>query len=360
MSNSECRQSPHDPESMNFTSGNVLTHDFSDIRFGERNSETVRFVDEMQPLQLALSSEWLSNLSIEEEVVATYSLVDYFRRDREISRNGVHFGSLEISSVLDQSIPEYVAVKPYDRQRVRLPDAPARLTVHEMAANNYVTALTGYRSTYEPIGVLKNRANVPALITKFREPSKTLDLVFKTTGAKAESTSDGKVAKTLGLGFLAAGFLHGAGLASGDFQPRNVGRLHNGVIMFPDLTTLSRLSTVDGHIVSNKGNLKKTRTDIEDFALFALDPAQITADMVGKLRSVMSSDEIIKYVADKYYEGMRWGGKRSGLEIDEKLVASEEYLRDLLQERVAASFQNDYDNEPKTVLASQRQVFRCR
>lgn len=357
MANTILKPSARDPENMNFLSGNVLTYDFSGVQFGERNVAAVKLVEGLKPLQLVLSSEWLSS-SFGEDLVAAYSLVDYFKKDREISRNGVHFGNLEIASSVDQSIPEFVAVKPYDKERVKLPDAPARLAIHEMAANNYIAALTGYRSTYEPIGVLTNRANVPALITKFREPSKTLDLVFKTTGPKAEGTSEGKVAKTLGIGFLAAGFLHGSGLVSGDFQPRNVGRLHNGEVMFPDLTTVSSLQATNNEVTNSSCNRKRTRGDLEDFLLFALDPAQVTADMAGKIQSVMGSENIVKYVADKYYEGMKWATQRSDLRVDRRLVVDEEYLRSTMQKQVTLSRGNSYDNEPKTTLFSQKQTFR--
>ena len=185
-----------------------------------------------------------------------FTLVPQFGVGRTASRQGVYFGTLDLSSERHQPITSHVAVKPYDRRRVDLGARPAVAIAHDIATSAHLRRISD-SSAYVPLGVYRSFGTffVPNLLTNFEERSTSLDGVFRQT---EEGSIGRKVLHAMKLGHFGLGVLHGAKIIHGDAFPQNFATDGTRVVM-NDTTTFRPFGNNGSAVMS------KTREDIQDF-----------------------------------------------------------------------------------------------
>ncbi len=229
-----------------------------------------------------------------------------FMEGRRRSKQGVFAGTLAVSTELDPTVDTFVAVKPYDRRRVRFTAHPAHMVAHDWATNHYLNQLsTG--TAYQTYGLWRNHDTfyVPALLTRFNESSVSLDNSLLPKDTDSEEAYEKRVRRALALGNFGLGFAHGAGILHGDAFPQNFAANGKRVI-FNDTTTL-----VPFFRKHTDRNRKKMIEDVEDFfdgVFYSPVGTNPTAQIAARiaLRSVSSLNDLY----DSYLSGAQLGATR--------------------------------------------------
>lgn len=199
----------------------------------------------------------------------------------------------------------FVAVKPYDRRRVRFPAHPAQMVAHDWATNHYLNQLsTG--TAYEAYGIWRNHDTyyVPALITRFNERAVSLDNPLLSNDTDSDEVYEKRIQRALALGNFGLGFAHGAGILHGDAFPQNFAANGNRVI-FNDTTTLMPFFRK-----RPDRNNKKMIEDVEDFFDGVFHPSVSTLKSQVAARVAMRSVSTLKDLYGSYLNGANLGAAR--------------------------------------------------
>lgn len=137
----------------------------------------------------------------------------------QYSANHVYFGQLIVSSGAMLDLPEFVAVKPHESG-----DDLGVTVMREYAAHNHMNGLSSSEKAYVPLGVWRDPAGDPQLVTLYDHGVVTFDNVFwpKEPDVAARITDD-QVRDAFRSCMYGTGLLTGAGVAHGDDQVKNQG-----------------------------------------------------------------------------------------------------------------------------------------
>ncbi|HSX00015.1 MAG TPA: hypothetical protein VLH38_03195 [Patescibacteria group bacterium] len=166
---------------------------------------------------------------------AQFSLWPDLGRGREASAHGVVFGELMLASE-DNSVTEFVAVKPFDT---------AKDAVREYGAIDHVNRLhpNGSRPlSLEPLGFFHGENGQVSLITAYDQSIRTWDRVFWDPN---HVPSTAEVRRALGQSAYSLAAMHDHLSTHGDAQVKNMGADRRGV-RYVDLETFSRFQVDDG------------------------------------------------------------------------------------------------------------------
>lgn len=224
----------------------------------------------------------------------------------------------------DQEIPLHIAAKPYNRQTV-LFDTPAKSIVHEWAANEYVNRFNPPQA-FEPIGLWKNEAGEPQLLTKFEEDVQSFDNVFWARGKTARQTKPERVADSLGKCLYALGVLHGMGLYMGDAQVKNFAR-NARTVRYNDLEMLQPLPLgADNTVIPLTESRRFIASDVHMLAGSTVDQTEQPNDMQSKVFKVIRNATIVYQAGKQYIDGVRTGSQQSGVVVPDAFVIEPERM----------------------------------
>lgn len=279
--------------------------------------------------RMALMPEEFELVSGSDEPTAVFEEVESFRVGREYSRQGVYFGNLSLSTMIDPTTLEFVAMKPFDRRRVKnFGVSPDLALTHEYAANKYLSRISS-GTAYEPLGIWRRPPDtffVPTLVTRFMENSTSLDNVFR---GNVSATKE-HVLRAFALGSFGLGLAHGAQIVHGDAYPQNFAI--NGMrVLFNDTTSLRPYSRRKDGVIDDKKTGAKIRTDIEDFVEGAFLPEVSSEEMREISESVLSGEDYLSYIYNKYILGAKLGSERSGLPRSSIIVGSDEHSKIIIK-----------------------------
>ena len=281
-----------------------------------------------------LDSHHLKGLAAKEGIHGVFSLDRVFEAGRQRSRRQVKFGNLALSSALDQTTSNFVAVKPFKPDADLRGRTPAEALAHEWVANERVARLGTLRWTFEPLGIWKVKSNdTPSLLTKFESPVTSADNTFWVAGDKAKDVSDGQIKTALDRGFFSLGLLHAAGFAHGDAQVKNIGH-HPERLRFLDLEWLKLLKVVDGLVVPNEENAQAVHGDLNVFIRSTIDTRQAGNDMVTRVAPLIINTDP-KVFRSSYLQGTHEGAKRSGNKLSPRLIYTPKKLHDTILTNLA-------------------------
>lgn len=190
--------------------------------FDQRIGEVKGVLGQLRPDTILLDSaqyfiehDWrtttpteLSSVFIEEPV---------FGLGRQYSANGVYFGQTIVSSEAMLDLPEFVAVKPH-----LAADTSGVSVMRELAAHNHMNSISKAERAYVPLGLWRDSAGMPQLVTLYDHDVQTYDNIFwPTTEVDAAKITPEQVRDAFNSCMYGLGLLNGSGTAHGDAQVKN-------------------------------------------------------------------------------------------------------------------------------------------
>jgi len=190
----------------------------------------------------------ISELTLDAELVR----VKDHGKTRGESRHAILFGQLLLSGEDEAEHSLFVAVKPFSGS---LEAAKEYSVTSYMAAGNIEGC-----DTFRPVGVTRNRAGNPAMITLYQHPVRSMDGIFWNEDLVHEESI---VDKALGRAAVALARLHSAGWVHGDFEVKNAAW---------DVTNSKDTSFIidleDAEPVSHLSGEEQDRRKLQDISVF--------------------------------------------------------------------------------------------
>jgi hypothetical protein len=227
--------------------GNTIPVDMPDIdlhNFDARIGEVKQVLRQFTPDTILLdrSQYFLAAgaAAVEAGVTAQFVEQPEFAKGREFSANGVYFGQLNVTSPQYVDLPEFVAVKPHTTG-----DEIGKSVMKELAAHNHMNALSTTERAYVPLGIWKDDAGMPQLVTLYDHAVQTFDNIFwAKTEEEAEKVTPGQIDAAMRHSMYGLGLLNGAGVAHGDAQAKNLG-IDRKRVRFTDFDRTSLIPVVE-------------------------------------------------------------------------------------------------------------------
>ncbi len=240
---------------------------------------------------------------------------DDFARHREDSQHQVRFGQMLINGKGVHEQPDFVAIKPFEKNKG---------LYHEWAANAYANGLADEQRAYMPLAVYKDNNDVANMVTLYEHGVTTYDRVFWADRHETpEALHQDVVERAAEACMYGLGLMHGARLVHGDARVKNLGR-DSRHVRFIDLEDSS---LIPEETVDEQESLDVILKDITMF----IDSTLQVDENAEQISEILHRPDMVDKLVGSYQAGIAKSKQsQEGIYVPDYGKLHEEVIREII------------------------------